>query len=270
MERSQGGIRVINILKDIFKKNEYRVEDAFNDINQIGFIGSINKLDRKDYYLVIDVNMSTITNNLIDGIIDKIIKSYWNIDLLKKYGVGSDYKKNTSLILLVKVDSVNDEYELSNKIYDIEESPYFFKRYVILYTEEQKKLIEKIEIEKYLDILSNKDNFRNYKKNKKGEENFNSEFKENELIYDIISKLYIKIPFLVYNFNDNEKLPILRERINKILDNDQKNIVNTLVSIDLENDTYYKNFNDILRNPTEEEIKRKYDDILLEISNENY
>ena len=165
---------------------------------------------------------------------------------------------------------MNDEYELSNKIYDIEESPYFFKRYVILYTEEQKKLIEKIEIEKYLDILSNKDNFRNYKKNKKGEENFNSEFKENELIYDIISKLYIKIPFLVYNFNDNEKLPILRERINKILDNDQKNIVNTLVSIDLENDTYYKNFNDILRNPTEEEIKRKYDDILLEISNENY
>lgn len=269
MERSQGGIRVINVLKDIFKENEYRVQDAFNDINQIGFIGSINKLDRKDYYLVIDVNISTIANNLMDEIIDKIIKIYWNIDLLKKYGVGSDYKKNTSLIILVKVDSVNDEYELSNKIYDIEESPYFFKRYIILYTEEQKNLIENIEIEDYLNIISNKDNFRNYKKNKKGEENVKNELKPNELIYDIISKLYIKIPFLVYNFNNNDKLPILRERINEILNDDQQNMVNVLVNIDLENDIYYEKFNDILRNPTEEEIKREYDSILLEISNEN-
>lgn len=260
---------MIDILKNIFEKNEYKVQDAFNDIKQIGFIGSINKLDRKDYYLVIDTNISTIANNLIDEIIDEIIKIYWNIDLLKKYGVGSDYKKNTSLILLVKVDSVNDEYELSNKIYDIEESPYFFKRYVILYTEEQKKLIENIEIKDYLDIISNKNKFRNYKKNKKGEENIKIEEKPDELIYDIISKLYIKIPFLVYDFSNDEKLPILRERINEMLDNNQKNIVKILVNTNLENDVYYNNFNDILESPSEEEIKRKYDDILLEISKEN-
>ncbi len=260
---------MINILKTIFLTNGYDVQDAFEEINQTGFIASISSENKRDYYFVIDVNISAIKDYSIDKIIDKIVENYWDINLLKKYNVKSDYKKNTSLIILVKVDSVFDEYKLSNKIYDIEESPYFFKRYVILYTEQQKKLIQNINISQYINILSNKENFRDYKKNKKGEDNFNNKLKDDVLIYDIISKFYIKIPFLVYNFDENERLPILDERINKALDDKQKQIRDNLIDIDLESNKYYDLFNDILENPTDKEIEKKYNEILAEISIEN-
>ena len=260
---------MINILKTIFLTNGYDVQDAFEEINQTGFIASISSENKRDYYFVIDVNISAIKDYSIDKIIDKIVENYWDINLLKKYNVKSDYKKNTSLIILVKVDSVFDEYKLSNKIYDIEESPYFFKRYVILYTEQQKKLIQNINISQYINILSNKENFRDYKKNKKGEDNFNNKLKDDVLIYDIISKFYIKIPFLVYNFDENERLPILDERINKALDDKQKKIRDNLIDIDLESNKYYDLFNDILENPTDKEIEKKYNEILAEISIEN-
>lgn len=260
---------MINILKIIFLHKGYEIKDAFEEINQTGFIASISSENKRDYYFVIDVNISTIKDYSIDKIIDKIVENYWDINLLKKYNVKSDYKKNTSLIILVKVDSVFDEYKLSNKIYDIEESPYFFKRYVILYTEQQKKLIQNINVSQYINILSNKENFRDYKKNKKGEDNFNNKLKDDVLIYDIISKFYIKIPFLVYNFDENERLPILDERINKALDDKQKKIRDNLIDIDLESNKYCDLFNDILENPTDKEIEKKYNEILAEISIEN-
>lgn len=260
---------MINILKNIFLNNGYYVQDAFNEINQIGFIGSINSLNKRDYYFVIDVDINIVKDYSIDKIIDKIVENYWNINLLKKYNVESDYKKNTSLIISVKVNSVFDEYKLSNKIYDIEESPYFFKRYIILYTEQQKELIQNIKSSKYISILSDKEKFRAYKKNKKGEDNINDRFEDDVLIYDIISKLYIKIPFLVYNFDEDERLPILADRINKALDSNQKKIRDNLIDIDIESDNYYELFNDILHNPTEEEIEKKYKDILNEIASEN-
>lgn len=260
---------MINILKTIFLTNGYDVQDAFEEINQTGFIASISSEKKRDYYFVIDVNISTVKDYSIDKIIDKIVENYWNINLLKKYNVESDYKKNTSLIISVKVDSVFDEYKLSNKIYDIEESPYFFKRYVILYTEQQKKLIENINVSQYLKILSDKDKFRVYKKNKKGEDNFNNKLKNDVLIYDIISKFYIKIPFLVYDFDKDKGLPILAERLNKALDDNQKKIRDNLIDIDSESNNYYELFNDILENPTEEEIEKKYNELLTEISIEN-
>lgn len=260
---------MINILKNIFLNNGYDVQDAFSEINQIGFIGSISRLNKRDYYFVIDVDINTVKDYSIDKIIDKIVENYWNINLLKRYNVESDYKKNTSLIISVKVDSVFDEYKLSNKIYDIEESPYFFKRYIILYTEQQKELIQNIKSSQYISILSDKEKFRAYKKNKKGEDNVNDRFENDVLIYDIISKLYIKIPFLVYNFDEDERLPILADRINKALDSNQKKIRDNLIDIDIESDNYYELFNDILDNPTEEEIEEKYNDILTEIASEN-
>lgn len=257
---------MINILKNIFEVNGYNVEDAFDNINQFGFIAAIDDINKRDYHFVLNINISNIQDNSIEYIMDEIIKKYWDINILSNYGVGNDYKKNTSLILLVKVNSICDEYELSNKIYDIEESPYFFKRYVILYTEKQRELIKSISINKYLDILSSKSNFRNYKKNKKGEESFNDNLNDNALVYDIISKLYIKIPFLVYNFNENEQLPILGQRINESIDNKQKEIIDILMDIDSENNDYYKSFNEILKNPSPEEIDKKYNEILGEIS----
>ena len=260
---------MINIMKKIFTSNGYDIKDAFDDINVNGFIASINNENKKEYYFIIDLDIAQIEEGLMDDTIDKIVRNYWKIDVLKEYYVGSDYKKNTSLIVLVKADSVFDEYKLSNKIYDIEESPYFFKRYVILYTDKQMKLIENINVGQYQSILSDKKKFVDYKKSKKGEDNFNSKLKNDVLIYDIISKLYIKIPFLVYKFDGDDKLPILAECINEALDDKQKKIRDILIDVDLESDSYYELFNDSLENPTEEEIEKKYNEILNEISNEN-
>lgn len=260
---------MIDIMKNIFLNKGYKFKDAFNDINENGFIASNKNEKRKEYYFIIDVDIAKIEGNLMDSIIDEIVSNYWENDVLKEYNVGSDYKKNTSLIVTVEVSSVYDEYKLSNKIYDIEESPYFFKRYVVLYTKEEKELIKDINVEDYLNILSSKDNFRTYKNSKKGEENAKHKFNKDALLYDIISKLYIKLPFLIYDFNKEEQLPILQERIDKKTTDNQKIFLDIIENMDSENNKYYELFNTIIEDPSEEDCNKLYNDILKSISIKN-
>lgn len=96
--------------------------------------------------------------------------------------------KNTSLILCAKANDLKNEYDNhKNSILLIEENQYFFKRYVIAYTEQSVAAISDAELivaKLQKDIVSNAA-FQQYK-----EEPFRSED------YFLLMQLFLKIPFL--------------------------------------------------------------------------
>lgn len=259
---------MINIIRNIFVDKKYSVNNAFEDINQQGFIASMNKVNKREYYFVINIDVNKIKNNDIDNIIDEIIERYWNIEILKKYDVSSDFKKNTSLLILIQVDKLGDEYDINNKIYDIEESTYFFKRYTLIYTLHQVELLGEISTNSYEDILCDKKLFEKYKESKNDEDNLNNSFSDEALIYDIIAKVFIKLPFLIYPFTKNQQLLILKEQIEKQLNEKQLAISQIIDDADIEKSDLYDLFREVIDNPTDEEIEKRYNEILKEMVNE--
>src|SRR5690606_2843725 len=85
--------------------------------------------------------------------------------------------------------------KIQSLVFDIEEDPYIFKKYVLTYTEEQKNLLlslfkesGKDAVTPYLNnILYDTEKFSAFK---------NREKTENALLYDIVSKIFIKLPCL--------------------------------------------------------------------------
>lgn len=138
-------------------------------------------------------------------------------------GLDEDEKpqidKNTSAIYLVKFPDDYNITDYKNLIYSIEESPKYFKRYIIPYTEKQINSLKKVLINhkesSIVDILNdlsnNEDDY--YKLLNR---------KNNNSLYELVIRLFSKLPFLQYRFNaeatDSSSLDqIIDETINKEL-----------------------------------------------------
>ncbi|NUH86248.1 hypothetical protein HUN92_21620 [Bacillus firmus] len=106
--------------------------------------------------------------------------------------IGMD--KNLSLLILLKVESKELSFGVNSLIFDIEEDPYTFKKYVLTYTDQQETLLlsrfndSKTDVTSFLyQLLNDAKCFAEFK---------NQEATENALVYDLVSKLFIKLPFL--------------------------------------------------------------------------
>lgn len=273
---------MIDLVKKIFIDKGYKTRSAFNEIEKPGFIGYFDSKEKSDYYFVIEIDISSIRNIAqIEESIDEIIDKYWDTKILSEYGVRGDYKKNSSLIILLKLKDLTEEFKISNNIYDIEESPFFFKRYVLTYTDKQEILLKdkKIitnNIDDYRKIISNRENFSIFKRRRvfgdiKQEEESKKESKKETkeielyLLYDIISKLYIKIPFLNYNYNGNNEIESLEERITNVMDETGKSIGEKIVNTNSDESIDYNKLVEYLEDPLEEAIDNKYKDLIEEI-----
>ena len=141
--------------------------------------------------LLKELEIQYVTNEEYGGLKFTIMDSFQD----KKE--ASQIDKNTSAIYLVKFD---DNYEVSaykNVIYSIEESPSYFKRYIIPYTEKQinelKKVLcnfENTSIAEVLNDLVNRE--EDYYKLLEG--------KRSNSLYEFVIRLFSKIPFLQYRF----------------------------------------------------------------------
>lgn len=110
---------------------------------------------------------------------------------------ASQIDKNTSAIYLLKFKNINNLDMHRNLVYAIEESPNYFKRYILPYTKEQiegiKKVIsdhETLQINEVLSDIANDED--EYYKLMDGQ-NTGS-------IYELVIRLFSKIPFLQYRF----------------------------------------------------------------------
>ena len=108
------------------------------------FLASI--MDSSGYNLIEGISLELFGNEheffLIEhfeiGEIQDFFKTEKLENLISQFQkVDNKIQKNTSLFILIKVDNIHEFYNLYlNKIVSIEEDEYYFRKYVIFYTEE--------------------------------------------------------------------------------------------------------------------------------------
>lgn len=179
---------LIKILFDVhnFKLNELEFGDLYTSNDE-----------RKYYWLVVEQSDVSKVIELQDKWFEKC----------KEHIVTKEFDKNTSLLVLAN----NDKNEIQKKeILSIEEDPFQFKKYVLLFTSDiLKQLLEQTENgnpEKILELIVNESVFNNYKNNY-------LEPTWRHLLYNLAHKL----PFLKINVEVNQTLDNLFEEAKKTL-----------------------------------------------------
>lgn len=131
--------------------------------------------------------------------LDHLISEFQRLD-------DDKVKKNTSLFVLIKVDNVQETHkEYLNKIMAIEEDEYYFRKYVIFYTENGLSKI-KPNTQFLLDYIQsvnseNKSLFDKFEKNMFFDD-----------AYFIAMQLIIKLPFISLPHSDN-RFEVVEDRI---------------------------------------------------------
>lgn len=98
----------------------------------LNFIDCTNILDKEE---LIRAELDKLEEEYIDAGSDKKGIKYSIINSFKTVQEISQIDKNTSAIYLVKFSEENMLTKYKNLIYSIEESPIYFKRYILPYTE---------------------------------------------------------------------------------------------------------------------------------------
>ena len=195
-----------NIIESIFDYYHY-VQTWSNRQNIFFYKSGDNQL--VSYYFTFYVDCTGISKDekLVSEALNELERRYIsdNNEGLRDFimnGLDKDEKpqidKNTSAIYLVKFpdDYIITDYK--NIIYSIEESPKYFKRYIIPYTEKQIKSLKKVLIDhkdlSIVDILNDLSN------NEKDYYMLLNRTNNNSL-YELVIRLFSKLPFLQYRFN---------------------------------------------------------------------
>lgn len=125
--------------------------------------------------------------DLEDNLKYKKLKS--NFDKLVTQGKSNTIEKNSSLIVMIKCDSLQGIETYQQQIFLLEEDEYFFKKYVVVYSEKSIKDLK--QVENIIPLLQEKVDqegmFEEYRN--KG---YQVELEE----YLITLQLFIKLPFL--------------------------------------------------------------------------
>lgn len=160
----------------------------------LNFIDCSNILDKEES---IREKLGKLEKEYINAESDKKGIKYSIIKSFKTMQEISQIDKNTSAIYLVKFSEENMLTKYRNLIYSIEESPNYFKRYILPYTEKQvvglKNVLSDYSDKNIVEILSElADAEENYYSLMNGT-NYNS-------VYELVIRLFSKIPFLQYRF----------------------------------------------------------------------
>lgn len=197
---------ILNILKENGFNKYIKIED--DNINNLIFAYRENDV-KNEFYLV-----GTIEQNSFIKLEENKVFSF----ISKKIKESSAYKpevdKNTSLVLCVLKNKREKSYELvEKKELQIEENPYFFKKYMLsvdgklveeIFGDILKCYSEKNQISKYIENeIIDTENFKNYKLNP-----------ENEEKYELLSRIVMKIPVMSIKIPDNKSIKPLANMIN--------------------------------------------------------
>jgi hypothetical protein len=149
----------------------------------------------------------------------KSLESHFN-ELVKK-GQSNTLEKNTSLIILVKCNTLISIEKHQQPILLIEEDEYFFKKYVILYSESAIQGLYNYSplVPLLQEKVKNEASYNTY-----ASEGYNDEIAE----YLVVLQLFIKLPFLKLSFvKENYKL--LGHIISEALEGDLESTYNNLI-----------------------------------------
>jgi hypothetical protein len=167
------------LLKNIFAVNGF----SERKINGDTYFFEAKDSKKSEYYL-------------IDFIESDKIKGYLNTDALESVFTlfndqkkeKQDIEKNTSLIICLRLNNIKEDIEgIRNDILRIEEDDYWFKKYVIVYSDNSlPQPTDGIDyIEYFNGLLADSERFKEYK----------SDIYQNEGYYLAI-QIFLKIPFI--------------------------------------------------------------------------
>ena len=137
------------------------------------------------------------------------------LNLFENNSLAAQLDKNLSAIYLIRLNNICELDEYKNSIYYVEESPYFFRRFVLPYTDKQanelKAIISDNKGKTIRDVLSELANDEDAYFDLAEHKGINS-------VYELVIRLFSKIPFLQYNFKAEQKPMSVEKRIENFLD----------------------------------------------------
>lgn len=163
--------------------------------------------------------------------------------------------KNTSAIYVMKFSDMNILDRYRNLIYSIEESSVYFKRYILAYNQNQlaglKQVINDYDGKSIQEVLTDlADNENNYYQLLKG---------GNHSTYELVIRLFSKVPFLQYIFKASSEEYSLEDMVNDAL-NEKLKKYDELISSEEENlEKYLEIIEDEM---SEEDILSEFDKLL--------
>lgn len=183
---------MIEILKRIYDEYFFKTEQKKQDI-------LLSTKKNKEYYLTAQYTESEFLDFFNSNKTNEIIELF---SLYKQE--ENDFKKNTSLIILVEVNDINEFYTRNkNQILSVEEDEYFFRKYVIIYSLDSIQSIQKESkvIQKIHEILLKEGKMDSFQRNL---------YKEEEYFLSI--QLIVKLPFIKLSLN-TKKFQSIEEKI---------------------------------------------------------
>ncbi|CAH2715079.1 hypothetical protein BACCIP111895_02263 [Neobacillus rhizosphaerae] len=219
-----------NLINSIFKEAEFEMNERINLRGNFSanfsFLTRTNN-NKFDFYLVANFKEGEVNLDSLKEQLDQCFES-----ILEEMNVtGID--KNLSFLLLLETESINYSKEQIRYIYNLEEDPYDFKKYVLTYTQSQVEALERHLKEKtevpltttLNNLLQEKKLFAYFKKK---EEDRSTTEKQEVLLYDLVTKLFIKLPFLSVLIKQ-KRLVSLKHEIDESLNQTQARIVNLIL-----------------------------------------
>jgi len=220
---------MIQFIKSIFIDTGFQIDDkvvGFNEHYQMFFAKRIGS-DKFDFYLTIAIEEEKLQLEQLERMFDEVLEQI----LHTQNYPGVD--KNLSLLLIVERKFIQYTDEFNKKIYDFEEDPFHFKKYILPYTFEQSNILKaklgsgENVVEQLDTIITNKQLFSSFKND--GEISESDDAK----LYDLTSKIYIKLPFLKLKVN-KEELPNISKEIESEISPKDKVIVNKVLGMQKE------------------------------------
>lgn len=101
------------------------------------------------------------------------------------------FERNSDLIILLNLKNLGDFNTHEQKIFSIEEDPYYFKKYVLYYSDEEVNLLANKSISDLRKIILDRNLFITYKN-----------YPNYPSLYSFAARFFIKIPFLHVPVNE--------------------------------------------------------------------
>jgi len=217
---------MINRLSQILQNYGFEIVESNEELK----ILKRNDNEKFEYFLL--VQSTNLTNILKE-------KQLEYLKILKDVIKDKEVDKNSTLFICVESDKLPLNLEIYKEILRIEEDPYFFRKLVLPYTQEQ------------IGFLDNPDEFGNIIKNTDKFEDFKVACKNRDLTnsqYEIISQLYIKLPFFKLPTVSNIKNIVLDEYKSSLSDEETKTLEflkRTNIDEIVDNDDFFKKLEDL-------------------------
>lgn len=133
------------------------------------------------------------------------LNAFINQSAPESFTTDPAFRKNCDLICIHHLDKLAEFKNHEEQIFEIEEDPHFYKKYVLYYSDTEIEAIKELDFIKLNELISDKAQFDIYKNEPTAATK-----------YSAAAKIFIKLPFLELHINKVELVP-LRLQIEEIV-----------------------------------------------------